>query len=113
MGAVVSFRRILPLLAMLALLIAPFGRMAAAEAMTMPHHAPETMASHCAGESQPDGDQGQPTAIDCLIACAAMAPAGDSSYQPLPVPAATHVALPVLAWTGIRHEADPPPPRFS
>ena len=108
-----SFRRILPLFAMLALLIAPFGRMAAAEAMAMPHHAPEAVASHCAGESEPDGDKSEPSAIDCLIACAAMAPAAAMSFTPLAAPTGLHGALPVAAYAGVRHEADPPPPRFS
>ena len=106
-----SFRRIFPLLAMLALLIAPFGRIAAAEAM--PHHGAEAIESHCAGSEAPDGDNKERTAIDCMVACAAMASAAELSLAPSPLPATILCALPNLTRAGIQHEADPPPPRFS
>ena len=106
-----SLRRLLPFLMLLALATAPFGRMAAAEAM--PHHAPMAMAGHCAGRPQPDRDR-HPASIDCMIACAAMAPAAAAlDFVPPPVAHTEPVALPALVLAGIRPKAEPPPPRVS
>ena len=108
-----SVRRLLPFL-MLALLLAPFGRVAAAELQSAPHHQVMQAASHCPDQPQPGGgsDRGK-MAIDCMIACAAMAPAAD----PFVIPPLSALGLPASAATstyvGIRPEADPPPPRLA
>lgn len=96
---------------LLALALAPFGRMAAAEAKAMPHHAPAAMSGHCAGQPEPDQDR-QP-AIDCMIACAAMAPAAMPAFVPPPVAHAEPTSGPALILAGILPEAEPPPPRPS
>ena len=107
-------RRILPLLTLVALLLAPFGRMAAAEASAMPHHGDRAAAAsgHCDG--MPAQGEGRPDrAIDCMIACAALASAeaptaaAAPALAPMPEPAAAR------QFSGIDPEADPPPPRFS
>lgn len=101
---------------LLALLVAPFGRMAAAEAMAAPHHSsPTAMAGHCSDMPAPDRapeDRGAMT-IDCLVACATIA-APDApelaAVEPLAVSPA-HLLL--TAFVGIHPEAEPPPPRRS
>ena len=106
-------RRLLPLLALLALLAAPFGRIAAAEAMTAGHHPPMAMTGHCEDMPSPQQDKTDKTAIDCMIACAAMATedaCGTTVRAPL-VAGPIAGALPVFF--GLHPEADPPPPRFS
>jgi len=110
----VSLRRLLPFLMLVALATAPFGRMAAAEAKAMPHPGTMTMAGHCAGQPQPDQDHHSgPGSIDCMIACAAMAPATAPDFVP-PVQALTEPVAPsAVILAGIRPEAEPPPPRFS
>lgn len=107
-----SLRRFLPFLMLLALALAPFGRMAAAEAKAMPHHSATAMPDHCAGEPQPDEGL-QPSSIDCMIACAAMAPAAAMEFVAPPVALVEPTAPPELIPAGIRPEAEPPPPRFS
>ena len=104
--------RLLPLLALLALLIAPFGRMAAAEAA--PHHGAPAMAEHCEqaapGDEAPDDAQ---KAIDCMTACAAVAA---PSAPPLEVPRRASeqpVAARAFGLVGLQPERDPPPPRLS
>ena len=107
-----SHRRFLPFLMLLALALAPFGRMAAAEAKAMPHHEAMAMSGHCAGEPQPDQDR-HPSSIDCMIACAAMAPAATPDFVPPPVAHAEPTSAPALILAGILPEAEPPPPRLS
>jgi hypothetical protein len=109
----VRFRRLLPFLVLLALVLAPFGRMGAAEAKAMPHRMPAAMAAHCSGQPMPDSDKGRRVSIDCMIACAAMAPAAAPILVPPPAAEAAPVATLALLATGLRPEAEPPPPRFS
>ena len=98
---------------LVALATAPFGRMGAVEAKAMPNH--PAMAGHCAGQPKPDQDRHEgPAAIDCMIACATIAPAAAPDFVPPSAGHAEPVAPPsasILA--GIRPEAEPPPPRFS
>ena len=97
-----------------ALLLAPLGRIGIAQAMAGPAG---IATGHCGtmpvghpGKSQ--GDKGR-SAIDCALACAAMAPAPAPLIDP-PFAAATRPDASVLSsLAGIRPEADPPPPRFS
>ena len=107
-----SFRRLLPLLALLALLVAPFGRMAAAEAMAMPHHAPAAMAGHCDDMPAPDGDE-PGKAVDCMIACAVMTPSEAPALKAAPPARSMPASFAVPGFSGLHPEADPPPPRFS
>lgn len=110
-----NLRRLLPVLALIALLIAPFGRMGMAEATTAPHHdAPMAIAGHCEDSLTPAAP-GQPnkTAIDCMIACAAVAPV-DTQLLAEEMPAAPAPgALPLATFHGLHPGADPPPPRAS
>ena len=104
--------RLLPLLALLALLIAPFGRMAAAEAS--PHHGAPAMAGHCeeaAPDEQAPGEAQK--AIDCMIACAAVAaPAAPRLEVPLHA-SEQPAAASAFGLVGLHPERDPPPPRLS
>ncbi len=119
-----TLRACLRLLLLAAMLLAPLGRIGIAQAMARPAAA-GVMAGHCAEmpagapvhhpgshhQKAPAGN-GEGMAVDCMIACAAMAAAPEPFVAP---PAAA--ALPILSFvpglTGIRPEADPPPPRFS
>ena len=101
---------------LLALLVAPFGRMAAAEAMAAPHHSsPTAMAGHCsdmpAPEQAPD-DRGAMT-IDCLVACATIAAAEAPALAALEPLAVSPASRALTAFIGIHPEAEPPPPRHS
>jgi hypothetical protein len=97
------------LFVLIALAIAPFGRIGASQANA--GHAPMAMTAHCAGQPMPDGDKGHRTAVDCMIACAAMAPAPAPFALPPPALAAAPFGLKSTPLSGIRPEADPPPPR--
>lgn len=107
-----SLRRILPLLALLALLFAPFGRMAAAEAMVEPHHASISAAGHCDDRPSSDPDRSR-QAVDCLVACAVMAPPAVPALVLQPLLRLAPAASPTPAFSGLHPDADPPPPRFS
>jgi hypothetical protein len=104
----VTSRRLVQFLVLLALAVAPFGRIGASQAMA--RHA-MAMPAHCAGQPMPDGDRGHRMAVDCMIACAAMAPAPALFALPPPALAAAPFGLPSSFLSGIRPEADPPPPR--
>ncbi|HYN45097.1 MAG TPA: hypothetical protein VES64_00230 [Allosphingosinicella sp.] len=106
-------RRLLTFLVLLALAIAPFGRMGMAEAKAMPHHDMSAMAPHCSGGPAPDGDEGGGIAVDCMIACAAMTPAAAPFLAPPPAAEAAPVAISSSLAAGIRPESEPPPPRPS
>lgn len=112
-GRPVSPRRILRFLVLLALVVAPFGRIGIAQAMAMPHQMPSAMASHCAGQPMPDRDKDERVAVDCMIACAVMAPPSAPLFAPPPAAESVPAAVPVFFLSGIQPEADPPPPRFS
>lgn len=108
----VSLRRLLPLMTIFALLVAPFGRAAAAEAMATPHHAPKAMSGHC--DPMPASGQGEKDkSIDCMTTCAAMAPAEAPPLQTRLPTATVPVSRVFAACSGLHPEADPPPPRFS
>jgi hypothetical protein len=108
----VSRRRLVQLFVLAALLLAPFGRIGIAQAMTAPHHG--AMASHCAGQPLSDADMRGEMAVDCMIACAAMTPAAAPfALQPQPLALAAPSAKPAAILAGIRPEADPPPPRLA
>ena len=105
-----SRRRLVQLFVLAALVLAPFGRIGIAQAMAG-HDAPRAMMSHCAGQPVPEQGKGHRMAIDCMIACAAMAPAAAPFVLPPPAPKATPLVGPAAILSGIRPAADPPPPR--
>lgn len=104
---------------LLALMLAPLGRMGMAEAYATPHHGAEMapgmgMAGHCADMPMPAPDKPAKTAIDCAIACAAVAALDVVAPLPfVPARAAPQPPLSPTNFAGIHPEADPPPPRFS
>lgn len=106
-----SHRRLVQLFVLAALLLAPLGRIGIAQAMAATH--PAAMAPHCAGQPLPDADKSHKMAVDCMIACAAMAPVPATLFVPPIAVDATVVAAPLPRLAGIRPEADPPPPRFA
>lgn len=103
----------LPLLALLALLAAPFGM--AGGAAAMPFAPSEAAMGHCeemapaGGHHEPEQERG----IDCTIACAALpaiAPVSSAAFQ---IAAPMLAPLPLSSLVGTFPEADPPPPRFA
>lgn len=121
----VTMRACLRLLLLAALLLAPVGRIGIAQAMAAPAAAGAT-AGHCADmpAAAPAHHQGsrhqqspaqdhEGMAVDCMIACAAMATAPEPFVAPAPGAVATPAATFLSSLTGIQPEADPPPPRFS
>lgn len=109
MSAPVS--RLLYLLILAALLIAPAGRMAQAAAPAATGDAHMTMPGHCP-PAAPTPDRDEDRSIDCVIACAA-APAADAGSLPVFVAvAAPPVAAAVRPIDGLHHAAEPPPPRL-
>lgn len=117
-------RATLRLLLLAVMLLAPLGRMGLAQAMAAPAEAPRAMTGHCAdmpapahhggsrhGKAPQPGDEGK--AVDCMIACAAMTTATDPFIAPAPPVEAMAGALLLSNPTGIRPEAEPPPPRRS
>lgn len=114
-------RPLFRLLLLAAMLLAPLGRIGIAQAMAMPASAPAAMAGHCAdmpaaapahhqNGSQKDHEQ---MAVDCMVACAALAPAPAPFIAPAPLAATLPGALLLSSLTGILPEAELPPPRFS
>jgi hypothetical protein len=103
------FSRLLSILALLAVLLAPAGMFGSHAAMAMPA---QPSASGPCSEQQQSGEHEQ-AMIDCAIACTALA-----SHQPVLGgnglgPAAAPEAALTLFVDGTRPEAATPPPRFS
>ena len=108
-----TLRRLLPLLTLLVLLAAPFGRMAAAEAMPTAHHGVAAATpGHCHDVPPPAEDE-PGRAIDCMLACAVMAPAEAPPAPRAPAAAAAPDRIALRDLPGISPEAEPPPPRRS
>jgi hypothetical protein len=103
----VNPRRFLSLLALFALLAMPFGHMQASA-----HGGPSAIAGHCHGSPTPSPGKADRAAIDCAIACAALAPAALSpKAPPIPMAADPEAAVPAM-FAGICSATDPPPPRL-
>lgn len=103
-------RRLLPLLVLLALLVAPYGRMQA-QAATAHHAAPMAAAGHCEPAPAKAPTPTHHGSIDCMIACAGM-PAVESALAGPPLPPVTAmIAPPAAMLDGILPQFDPPPPR--
>jgi hypothetical protein len=105
--------RILHLLALLAMMLAPAAMHAApAAAASLAHHA-TAEAAHCGGdgaERQDDKERGR--SADCAIACSAM-PCGTALAAPPAMPRASFLAAPSSFSTGTAPGSDPPPPRLA
>jgi hypothetical protein len=101
----------MPFLILLALLIAPFGRVEQAQAAVQHGPATAAMAGHCDPPPAKAPAPAHHGSIDCMIACAGMlAVEASLMMQELPAVAAT-VAAPIAALDGILPQFDPPPPR--
>jgi hypothetical protein len=109
----VKLSRLLPLLAMLALLFAPFGRMAAAETMAAsgPHH--RAAGGHCQDMPPPENPTSSRASIDCAVACAVVAPPSAPAVAAAPRPVQPQAVVRLAIFKGVNPEADPPPPRRS
>ena len=114
----VTLRACLRLLLFAALLLAPLGRIGVAQAAASPAgmnmaHCAEMPAPAASHHPKAPGSDHERMAVDCMIACAAMAP----PPSPLVAPPAPAVALPassvLTSLSGINPAADPPPPRIS
>ena len=99
-------RRLLSLLALFALLATPFGHMKASA-----HGGAQAMANPCHGNAPASGKADR-KAIDCAIACAAIAPAEPAPVRRIVSPAAGPAPAALPAFPGIRLTKDPPPPRL-
>lgn len=96
------------------MLIAPFGRIGMAQAAAAPAHAEMAQMPHCAGEPAPDDPRPKRHAVDCMMACAAVAPAADAVMVVAPPPRApVHARILATTATGRGTEADLRPPRRS
>ena len=116
-----AFSRLLTLLAALALLVSPFGRMAAAETMShsapaasegMAHHRMGSMAGHCDDTAPAQGGT-EGAMIDCMIACATMIPAAMDQPEMTAPELIAPLAVTARFFDGIQLEAEPPPPRLA
>jgi hypothetical protein len=102
----VTSRRLVQILLVFILILSPFGRMGAA-------HGTE-MAGHCAGAPAPHHGKGQQDAVDCTIACAAIAPTPAAlDLAPPDVAQVSHPVRPDSFHAGLHTGADPPPPRLA
>lgn len=114
-----TVRFCLRLLLLAAMLLAPLGRLGMAQAMPgaamTGDCATMAMASSHPGahHRQAPAPDGEKMAVDCMIACAAMATAPAPFVTPPPAAAARPEPLGLASLTGIMPEADPPPPRLS
>jgi hypothetical protein len=114
----VSFRRILSLLVLLALVLSPAPMLAGSPAKAMDQHEamvmsddPGTAPAHpCAGEQVPANKAAHDC---CVMSCVAIPAVGGELALHLP-PTSLRLALPEF-WDphGLAPEAEPPPPRFS
>lgn len=107
----VSLRRLFAFLAMVALFAAPFGRTAMAQTMT--HHPAMVMAGHCDEMPRPAHGKADKSSIDCMFACATLAPAASVSLEVIAISPLVPQRLPVRSFAGIDLTSDPPPPRIS
>ena len=100
------------MLAMLALLFAPFGRMAAAQPLSAP--GPHAMAAvgHCRDMPTSQDQNSAPTAIDCALACAVVA-SPPPAVAAMPRLVQLRAGAFLATFSGVNPEADPPPPRIS
>ena len=108
----VTLRRLLPFLTLLALMLAPLGRPGVAGAAA-PAHDMAAMPSHCSDMPAPADREPAEMAIDCMMACAAVAPPAAAALAMAISGIAAPEAVPPSAYVGITPGSDPPPPRLS
>lgn len=103
-------KRLLQLLTLLALLLAPFGMLGGHAAMAMPVGGAMAM-NHCDEQQQAPKDHKRQAMIDCATACSAM-PAVGAFVMPQPIFSARKFEADVsVDIAGVRPEAATPPPR--
>lgn len=112
--ALVSFRKILPLLAVLALLFAPLRMWGGGEAVAMPGHEAQAVAGeHCPPPPQQAPDNGQrPVGVDCMVGCAATACGAAVALERGEGRAAAYDSFAPTFFAGTAPGSDPPPPRL-
>lgn len=117
-------RRLVRILTVLALLLAPLSMVGEHAAMAMPataappshHEQAADQSAHCsemAGDTQ-DEDKGSSSGdcqTDCAVACSAIAPLGNAVADQLVVPAIARPLALVSRIAGLHPESDDPPPR--
>jgi hypothetical protein len=112
--------RLVRILTILAMLVAPLGMMGGHAAMAMPvsaqpamdHMAAMSPGGSCADMDKQPEDQSGP-GIDCMIACSAV-PSAEGGIAGHPLAAAdVQPPPPSEAASGLHPESDPPPPRFA
>jgi hypothetical protein len=111
-----SASRLIPFLALLALVLAPLGMMDAHAAMAAPapglaaHHGQSS--DHCAGMDQPEKLK-PVSCIDCIMVCSGV-PVAESGVAAHPLATAPLPRLPLEQRVhGLHPESEPPPPRFA
>lgn len=108
----VTFRFLLSLLALAALLAAPLGIRGDA-AMAMSHDVPHAAASgDCQGMAGGEG-AGDEASADCAIACAALPAIAPDAAAEIPLRTSAPVVASLATLHGMRPEAAIPPPRAS
>ena len=116
--------RLVRVLTILAMLLAPLGMVGEHAAMAMPaaaaagaHHASNMdQAGHCSEGSGQSEDEKAPASdclIDCAIACSAIPAIGTQMAGHPPALAIIQPLSLVNRITGLHPESDPPPPRFA
>ena len=110
------FERLVRILALLALVLAPLGMMGAHPAMATPaaavapHHG--LASDHCAGMDQPEKPK-PVSCIDCIMVCSGL-PVAQSDIAAHPLATAPLPRLPLEQRVdGLHPESEPPPPRFA
>lgn len=116
--------RLVRLLTIFAVLLAPLSMVGERAAMAMPagpeasahHSAGPSRAGHCAEMSGQSEDEKAPDTqclIDCAIACSAI-PAGGSQMADQSMPVVMVQPQPLVGrLSGLHPESDPPPPRIA
>ena len=123
--APVSFRRILSMLLLVGLVLAPLGMMGGSPAMAMSGHSMGAMSDEqakivtppCHDKQSKNDEQapdtGQLSGNCCVMMCVAIQALGGQLAAPA-LPPQVRQALPLARDPhGVAPEADPPPPRFS
>lgn len=104
-------------LAILAVLLMPFGMLGGVPATAMARHTSMTMsAGHCAGmPDMPAKDRKAPSApcCDCMVACAAIPSENSCIEHAAPAPMAAQAVILAPAIRGLHPEAATPPPRIA
>jgi len=104
--------RILHLLALLVLVLAPAAMHRADAAPAAPQHHMASADGHCGGSEQPPDENDRSRGADCALACSAMPGAG-ARIEAAPMPKRAYAAAPAAFFAGTAPGSDPPPPRVS